>query len=249
MNFLQLQNQMYTRLSLGSTSAFYKNKTSTLSYIKEIINLAKSWAEGLYDWKFMERAVYTTTSNSAEWYDYPTLPYIFKTDGIIRVEIDTSTTTTPYFEKHNKQRMQYLLDFKLDMQDDASNMQDVYYFADYNRQIHLYPTPADGKTMKIWGIIKPADLVDDTDVTIFGDHEPDADEAILKKALSTALAKAGQKQLGQAEETEAVNILQRIDDRYRKRQGVSRAENPFWRVPDYFADTNIRSFDNNNEVS
>lgn len=246
MAFVDLQNELYTRLSIGATSTFYTDKTSTLSYVKSLINQAYSWAHGLFDWRYSERAVYTTTSNDSNYYDYPTTPYIFKTDGIIRIEIDSSTTTTPDFKKYEKLKFQAFLDFKNDQQNATLTIDDnTRYFSDYDRKIFLYPVPPDDMQMNIWGIIRPAALSADADVTIFDVHEPDAEEAIIKKAESIALAKAGQKQLAQAEEAEAEKILNRIYDRYQKRQGVSRADKPFWEYHDYFSDDYNQVWDRN----
>lgn len=237
MSFLTLQNNVFTRLSTGTTSSFYRDQTSTASYIKAIVNEAYAWAGELFDWRFAERAVYTTTSNSSGYYDYPTDPYIFKTDGFKRIEIQRLIGSDLKYQKYDKLGSDAFLNYK-NLCDNYGQQTNPlkYYFCDYNRQIHLYPTPADNMQMNMWGLIRPPALVNDADKTIFDDHEPGAEEALIKKAVSIAYTKAQQKQLAQVEEQEASAILQRIYDRYQKRQGVARAESPMWDVPDYFAD-------------
>lgn len=229
--FAELQADMADMLSVaGLASSFFSDTTSQASYIKKIINKGWERAHGFADWPFMERGLASSTVASTEYYAYPTSPYTFKTNGLIRVEINGENYSKTEFNDYRDYKLLY------------PNQTDKKIFTDYQRFIFLFPTPTAIQTMDVWGIVKPNVLSVDADTTLFYDAEPDGDEAVLLFAYSIALRKASRIPEAKEAYEEGKELLSVIWDRYKNRKKQSLIERPMLNVPNYFPSRGIRGY-------
>lgn len=220
MTFSELTAELQTRLSASSSSTFY---TQTL--LKSWLNIAYRWSAGLYNWPFSEKAKKTTSIAQSEFkydiYDYPDNTTPFKTDSISRLTVDD--------KKYDKKIYQDFLDF-IDNNPDSTDK----IYSDWGRQYFIFPKLSAGLNISIWGQIVPTKLTGDTDTTIFS-GDPEAEEAIIKKALSIALAKGKKKQEAMIEEKEATDILKIVWSKIAKRQAQYQSKDrPFFDIPNFY---------------
>jgi len=223
--YTELQSELLSRLQVADNSTLY-----TTTRIQTLIKDAHLWVTSIYLWPQLERDKYTSTNGTDYYYDYPS---DFRTDSIIRIIIDD--------EEYDRKAFEDFLDYKLNNATDT----DTKIFADYGRQIFIFPTPAAGTdNLDVWGQVQATQLSSGTDKTIFSDHDQTGNEAIVKKALSVAIAKTD-KQLSTLEETEAKTILATIYNKILQRQQRdARLDHPRFNVPDYFAGR-VRSINDN----
>jgi hypothetical protein len=214
--YTELQTELLARLMAASNSTLY-----TTTRIQTLIKDAHTWATSRYMWPQLEKAKTTHTQADHYYYDYPG---DFRTDAIIRIIIDD--------ERYDRKAYEDFLDYKDNNPTDLS----THIFADYGRQIFIFPTPATtgSSNFDVWGCIQATQLSAGTDETIFSNHDESGNEAIVKKALSVAIGKQN-KQLAVQEETEAKEILAVIWDKISKRQQRDqRIDHPMFSVPNYF---------------
>lgn len=221
--FSELQSDLKDMLSVnGLSSSFFSDTTSITSYIKNILNKGYEWAHGLYDWPFMERALSGMSTVAAqEYYQYPTSPFTFKTNGITRIEING--------DKYEKHEINDYRDFKINYPS-QTNMK---IFADSQRFFFIFPYPTSTYTMDVWGIIKPDVLANDADTTMFYDGEPDGEEAILLKAYSIAMRKAGRTPEAREAIEEATAMLKNMADKFQARKNPLMIDKPMFTQVDY----------------
>src|SRR3990167_28388 len=212
--YSEFQSELLSRLQVADNSTLY-----TTSSVQTLIKDAHMWATALHPWPSLRKAK-TTSTDGSYYYDYPAN---FKTDSIFRVIIDEI--------EYNRKNFEDFLDFK----ENNSGRTDKKIFADFGRQIFIFPTPSIGTdNFDVWGEYQVTQLSGASDTTIFTYSDETGNEAIVKKALSVALAKTN-KQLATQEETEAKNILDGI---YRKilqrQQRDQKLDQPMFNVPDFF---------------
>ncbi len=216
MTFQNLQTELRNRLSAQAGHTFYSD-----TMIASWINLAHKWAAGLHKWPMVKKAKTTTTVASQEYYAYPTT---FKTGSIGKLQVDSDEYQERSLAAYRKHKADY------------PNDTETKIFTNYNRYYFVFPTPtANGKSIDVWGLDMPATMASNSDPSIFGDSEPEADEAIVKKALSIALAKGKQKKEAQVEEQEAIGLLGNVWNRLKEDMADEQSDNiPFFNVPDFF---------------
>jgi len=212
--YSEMQTELLARLMASTNSTLFPT-----ARIQTLIKDAHLWATSLYLWPQLERDKYTST-NGDYYYDYPT---DFRTDSISRIIIDD--------KEYDRKAFEDWLDYKLNNSTDTNTR----IFADFGRQIFIFPTPGTGTdNFDIWGSIQATQLSASGDKTIFSDHDDSGNEAIVKKALSVAIAKIDKK-LSQAEESEATNILSRIFRKVLQRQQRDqRKDHPQFDIPNYY---------------
>ena len=212
-----MKSELSSRLLVADNSTLF-----TTTRIADLIDDAEEWAVALYNWPQLEEAETTHTVASQYYYDYPSN---FRTDSISRIYIDSV--------KYDRKAYEDFLDYKEDNPDDV----DTPIFADYGRQIFVFPTPTTTgvANMDVYGCTNAAEEPEeDATLTIFSQHDNSGNEAIVKKALSVAIAKTDKPRSVQ-EEVEAVAILTRIWNKMVTRQQRSqRLDHPYLDVPDYF---------------
>ncbi len=215
--YTELQTELLSRLMAASNSTLF-----TTTRIQTLIKDAYMWAVTQYNWPVLEKAKITKTSAGNYYYDYPAE---FRTDSIIRVEIDGI--------EYDRKAFEDFLDYKNENPTDVSRK----IFADFGRQIFIFPTPTvtGVSNFDVWGVIQPDQLSGGTDTTIFTYHDESGNEAIVKKAFAVAMTKTN-KNLAVQEENEAKTILATIWQKVAQRQQRDqRLDHPFFDVPDMFA--------------
>lgn len=212
--YTELQSELLSRLQVADNSTLY-----TTTRVQSLIKDAYMWATSIYLWPELEKAK-TTSTSTAYYYDYPS---DFKTDSITRVIIDTKEYDRKAFE-----------DF-LDYKDKNPTDTNTRIFADHGRQVFIFPTPTAGSSnFDIWGLVQATQLSLGADVTIFSSHDDAGNEAVVKKALSVALAKIN-KAMAQQEEAEAKGILGTIYGKILQRQQRDqRLDHARFEVPNFF---------------
>lgn len=228
--YLKMQNEVKDKLSItGLTSSFYTDGTSVTSYIKEAIQEAYEMISSFADWLQLERALTATITSGQEYYNYPTSPFTFKTNGITRIEFNGN--------KYDKTELNDYRDFKLDNPNEVN----TFIFCESQRIFFLFPTPTVSLSADIWGIIVPAPLSGDTDTSVFYQQEPELDVAIVKYATATAFDKANQKNLAQAERAEAMAICQQVWTRQISRKKIVKIQRQSFNEQDMFCTGNHTS--------
>lgn len=220
-----LEQELLSQLQAADNSSLY-----SASRLTQLIKNAYIWATNLFIWNDLVRAKCTGTIAGNDYYDYPDE---FRSDTIIRLEIDG----VPY-EQINYED---LLDFKRN-----NPNSDEKLFANFGRQVFVYPTPTTNGTnnMVLWGAIQADDLVNSTDVTIFSGNKESANESIVRKAFSVAI-KRTDKATSKEEEKAAIDELTRlnlIESKGRQRQ--RRKQHPRFIVPDFFAGRGVTAVGN-----
>lgn len=183
---------------------------------------AYNWSCTLYQWPMLETAKKTTTQANEYYYDYPAG---FITDSIFRVIVDG--------ERYELKNFDDFLDYK----HITTGYKDKKIASDYNKQIFLYPTPTVADLDIIIFGLQMVDEIETTDETIFTDSDILGNEAVVKKAVSVLLAQANRKQEAQAEEAEAIAMLNIIYSKILKRQGkYQRLDKQMFNTPNFFGD-------------
>lgn len=213
--YSEMKAELLSRLMIADNNTLF-----TTARIESLIKDAHLWATSLFLWPALERARITST-NGDYYYDYPS---DFRTDSITRVIIDSV--------KYDRKAFEDFLDYKYNNPNETSKK----IFADYGRQIFIFPTPGTGtNNFDVWGCIQAAQLSGSVTTTIFSNSDEAGNEAIVKKAYSVALAKIN-KNLSIQEELEAKNILIGIWGKIMQRQQRDqRLDRPFFDVTDMFA--------------
>jgi len=215
--FADMKSELSSRLLVASNSTLF-----TTTRIADLIDDAYEWAAALYNWPQLEEPEMTDTVATQDYYDYPET---FRTDSVSRLYVDDTRYYRKAFEDY--------LDYKENNPDDVSNP----IFADYGRQLFIFPTPTTSGTnnLVVYGCTNAIDEPEEDETfTIFSEHDNSGNEAIVKKALSVAIAKTD-KDRSVLEEVEAVAILTRIWNKMAARQQrAQRIDHPMLDVPDFF---------------
>lgn len=208
-------------LEMVDTSTLFTDATLIIN-----ISNAHLWCGDQHEWPQLEKAKRSFTTAVAgvvdEYYDYPSE---FKSDSIYMLEVNGVT----YFPKS--------WDSYQIVKRENSLPSDKNIFATYGRQFFLNHVPSSaGLTIDAHGQIQAPSISNLTDKTIFSDSEASLNEAVMRKALSTSLASAGDKDTALKEEARAKIILaggfKKILDR---RQRFQETNMPRFEVPDYFS--------------
>jgi hypothetical protein len=219
--FAEMRSELSSRLMVASNSTLFDT-----TRIAKLITDAHQWATSLFNWPQLEEAEYSDTVANQYYYDYPP---DFRTDSISRIYVDS--------DRYDRKAFEDFLDYK----ENNPTATDKKIFADYGRQIFIFPTPATSGTanLEVYGTTQAEDEPEeDTTYTIFSVHDDSGNEAIVKKALSVAIAKTD-KMRSVAEETEAIAILTRLWSKMAARQQRNqRLDHPMLDVPDYFTGRN-----------
>lgn len=211
-----LEQELLSQLMAADNSSLY-----SASRLTSLIKNAYLWATNLFIWNDLVRAKCTSTIAGNDYYDYPEE---FRSDTIIRVEIDG--------EPYDQINYEDFLDFRRDNPNSTEKL-----FANFGRQLWVFPTPtANGaNNMDLWGAIQADPLVNSTDVPIFSGNKESANESVVRKGFSVAI-KRSDSTLSQSEEKAAVAELGRLNAiEVKGRQRQKRKNKPMLNVPDFFA--------------
>lgn len=177
------------RLSAAKVSGFW---TTALKLLW--INEAGEQVTNAYRWAFRELALITQTRDSQEHYDYPPTPNEFAKESIYQLNVDTED----YGELPGRTRATWDEFQKRKNAGDDSE----YVFANHNGFYFLYPIPADGLEMSVFGLKKWRKLVNDADEAT---TPTELDDAIVKLALAKCYRKAKKYNEAKAEMLEVLD--------------------------------------------
>jgi len=174
MTFLELQTDLDNRISAAKVTGFW-----SVAAKKEWLNQAGQRVCDYKPWEFLKTALYLTTRDSREYYDYPVgTDKGLKYNSIYNIVI----ADEDYLEKDGRTRKKWD-----DFQRDKLREGDELIYSNHSKWYFLYPVPEDGKEMVIYGLRRWVTLVDDTDEPI---SPREFDEAIVRIALAACMRKA-----------------------------------------------------------
>lgn len=208
----------------ASTSTLYND-----TRLGELVNDAYIWATGLFSWPELEEAVDTVVpvvdpDTNEQYLDYPEN---FKTDTLTEF---IHVNDIPF----ERTAWNAFLEYKRNNPTDTSRKM----FADYGRQIFLFPHQTVGLPVVLWGQKQATALSAGTDLTIFSKHSDEGNEAVIRKAFSVAVRRTDTS-LSKSEEAEAVALLSALWSKVQARQQYTKqTDKPMFEVPDYFAGAN-----------
>jgi len=210
-----IETEVIARLQVASNSTLYPS-----ARITTIVQNAYLWATQLVVWHDLVRARTTGTVANQEYYDYPEN---FRSESIIRMEVDGV--------EYNRKNFEDYLDF---IKNNPTSTKKI--FASFGRQFFVHPIPTTNGSANLiaWGAIQADTLSLTTSVPVFSYNKEEANEAVIKKALSIALIRSDPN-LAKSEETEAISILLKLStDENKNTQRNQRLEHPMLAVPDFF---------------
>ena len=209
-----LETELQSQLQAADNSTLYP-----ASRLTTLIKNAYIWATQIAIWNDLVRGKDTTTKASGTYYDYPSE---FRSETIIRIEVDGDNYPRRAFEDY--------LSF-IDRNPSSSKK----FYANFGRQFFIHPTPSTaGLEICVWGAIQADALSDSTSVPIFSYNKEEANQAVVRKALSVAVKRADPN-LAQVEEREATVMLLRLAEEEQKAtQRDQRLDRPMFDVPDYY---------------
>ena len=223
-----MENELIARLEVSDNSSLFPS-TRITSLIKD----AYIWATQLFYWHDLVRARSTHSSAGYEYYDYPEN---FRSESIIRMEVDDKE----YLRKNYEDYLAYQR---------ANPNTTKKMFASFGRQFFINPTPTTtgDNNIVVWGAIQADPLNSASDVPIFSYNKEEANEAVIKKALSVALARSDPNQSKQ-ELGDAVVILTKIaQDESSNTQRNARLEHAMFAVPNFFGNRSSFQIASNSE--
>lgn len=171
-------------------------------------------------WGDTKKGFVTSTIANQDYYDYPDN---CQTESVFKISVDGESSYSKIdFEDYLKER-----------EDNPSTTRKL--FSEYARQIFISPTPTTNGSanLVLWGVIQPAPLTQDSDVTIFTDWADYLNEAILQYAYADLIQNV--------DSTKSANALikgdkiitleyKKISDRLQRKS----MDRPQFEVPDYF---------------
>lgn len=165
-----------SRLTGAGISSTFWSDTMLLRWLNQAGQRVCNWKR----WPWLEMAVTITTENQREYYDYPSNSSTgrnFKEHSIYEITVAG--------EDQPRERKTWDEFRKAQVEQDETPI-----FANHEALYFLYPIPADGVEMSLYGLRKWKTLSADGDTPI---TPTELDEPIIKVVLSMALKKAGKR--------------------------------------------------------
>lgn len=210
-----LVTELRDQLQAADNSTLYPE-----SRLIKLIQDAYIWATQQFIWRDLVQGKITSTVANGDYYDYPEE---FRSDTIIRMEIDGD----PYERKN----FEDFLDYR---QNNPTSTRRI--FANYGRWFHVFPTPTSNGSgnLTVWGAIHADDLDSESSETIFSNNKESGNEAVVRKALSVAIRRNDPK-LAVSEELAAKGMLAELNqDEWAATHRDKRIQHPKFAVPDFF---------------
>lgn len=214
-----METELQAQLTAASNSTLYPS-----SRLTQLIQDAYIWATQEFIWRDLVRALKTGSEANSEYYDYPD---IFRSDTIVRLEVDG--------EPYGRKNFEDYLDYK-----ENNPNADLKMFANYGRYYFIHPTPtANGSNnIHIWGAQQAPALSSSTSETIFSNNKEGGNEAVVRKAFSVAIRRLDSS-LSEKEEEAARSMLARLNRKeWASTHRDKRIQHPKFMVPDYFTSRN-----------
>jgi hypothetical protein len=169
-----LRDDLDGRLSASKVSGFW-----TQALKDKALNDGGKQAMNAYRWPFAELALTTQSRDSKEYYDYPAAPNAFTADSIYQVNV----AGEDYGANDGRTRVNWgQFQKRKNIGDDSE-----YVFTNHNGFWFLYPVPADGLEISLFGLKQWRVLVNAGDELV---TPSDLDDSIVKLALARCLRKA-----------------------------------------------------------
>lgn len=170
----EMRDDLDSRISAAKVSGFWSQ-----AFKDKALNDGGKQAVNAYRWPFVELALTTQSRDSKEYYDYPAAPNAFSVDSIYQIMVEGET----YGDADGRTRVNWAQFQKRKNVGDTSES----VFTNHNGFYFLYPVPANGLEVSIFGLKQWRVLTaaDDEAVT-----PTDLDDSIVKLALARCLRKA-----------------------------------------------------------
>jgi hypothetical protein len=166
-----LRDDLDGRISAAKTSGFWNQAFKDLA-----LNDAGKQVCNAYRWGFLELALITQSRDASEYYDYPVS---FTPDSIYQL----SVAGEDYGAQDGRTRVNWeRFQERKNIGDDND-----YVFTNHNGFYFIYPVPADGLDISIFGLKKWVVLTAATEIAVTPDE---LNDAIVKLALAKCLRKA-----------------------------------------------------------
>ncbi len=193
MNKKELLEDLDDRISAAAITGLWPD-----DFKLRAINQAGQRVCDFKPWEWLKRAVYTTTRDEKEYYDYPEdVPQLdgesFKLNSIYNIVIEEEE----YYGDDGRMRKKWD-----DFQRNKNLEKEELIFTNHNKWFFLHPVPEDGKEMVLYGLLRWRDLENDNDEPI---SPVEYDEAIVRIALATCLRKAKKHDEARAEVAEVLS--------------------------------------------
>lgn len=185
----ELRQDLKDQIAASAAQGFW---TDTM--LNDWLNWAGKKVCSYYRWPFLELAVYTTTRDSKQYYDYPKGELRFKPNSIYQITIAGEDYPTSQQGRLRRNWQQF--------QKAIQEEDDEKIFANHNGFYFLNPVPTNSKEMVLFGLKGWQKLESDTDTPI---TPTEFDEAIVQLALARALRKGKKYKEAQAEMVEVLD--------------------------------------------
>lgn len=185
-----LRDDLDGRLSASKVSGFW-----TQAFKDKALNDGGKQSCNAYRWPFLELALTTQSRDAKEYYDYPAAPNAFTADSIYQINV----AGEDYGDEDGRTRVNWgAFQKRKNLGDDSA-----YVFTNHNGFYFLYPVPADGLEISLFGLKQWRVLVNAGDESI---TPTDLDDSIVKLALARCLRKAKKYSEAKAELLEVLDL-------------------------------------------
>lgn len=183
-----LRADLDSRISAAAASGFWSQ-----AFKDKALNDGGKQAMNSYRWPFAELALTTQSRDSKEYYAYPEAPNAFTDDSIYQIMVAGET----YGDADGRTRQTWgQFQRRKNVGDTTEKI-----FANHDGFYFLYPIPANGLEVSIFGLKQWRNLVNAGDEAV---TPTDLDDSIVKLALARCLRKA--KKYGEAK-AELLEVL------------------------------------------
>ena len=196
MTFAQIYAEVLNRLEASSDTTYI-----TTIMVKLWVNMAYHWVLSFKKWPHLEE-LGTDAIDATGKYAYPTR---MKTKSAYLITVDD--------KRYRKIRYE---DYLAYLEDESTGTDKVW--AEFDNYIYINGNACDvDDVVNIYGQVEVADMTDDATTTVFNGVEPSVEEAIIRRATATGIAKYGNdKSEAISEENSAKDLANNVFDRIRE---------------------------------
>lgn len=178
MKFSELLEDLDSRMSSAKVTGFWSEDAK-----KEWLNQAGQRICDYTGWEWLKKAVYTSTRDGREYYDYPEASSQTSWDSLKMNSIyNIVIAGEEYYGDDGRIRKQWDDFQRAKLREDTTPI-----FSNHNQWYFLHPIPEDGKEMVLYGLKRWRTLSGNDDVPI---SPAEFNEPLVRLALATCLRKA-----------------------------------------------------------
>jgi len=214
----QIKAKLQPKLMAVGTSTYF-----TSTRIEDQINDSYLTVAAARQWPDIKKGFVTNTEANQDYYDYPDN---CQSESIFKISVDGDSG-------YDKWDFEDFMNFVEENPDSTDKI-----FSEYGRQIFIFPTPTTTGSANLifWGIIQPASLTDDGDVTMFTDWADVLNEAIEQDAYGNLI-----QNIDPNKSLNAITLSERIITKEWKkiadRLQRKLKDRPQWDVPDFYSNS------------